>query len=682
MVKALVYLGFLERLLKETAGGVGMLIGLSLPVVIGSVGLAFDVNRGLEQRVINQRAADMAALGAAIAFKTANDEAVLQPTAIDLARANGLSGATVNAIVLNDLPSAGDKSVQVTVTAQVPYTLARVVGMSGNYGVTATSVASLSTQAQYAPPCFLALSNGSEALTTQGGASINAPNCSVAAIGSIDNGGHSITTHDIISGSGNISTGWGSLVAETLRFAGSFSAPDWNTSVPPADKRIKQPTALVDPWASDAMLIDARTQLGQFTAPPTLSDPNTACSGGENWSLDSSPNNSNPAKAYWTESGYDIPAGTYCIKKLTVEGGVTVKFADGSDISVSNGFSNGGNSVNFGNSDLRVNGGFDSGSSGVTIGDGVLWIGQGNIKFQGTNYKGDGDVIINDNVSLGGGQKFVMGAGQHHFGALKLGGGGSVVMGDGDLVAQDGIDVGGDSEVSMGNGDIVIGPDNSGTAIKLSGSGRLFMGDGQFSANGDIDTNGGSRLVFGRTNNHYINGDMKISGAVLFGAGRYTVNGDFWNGTGGTTWPYTSPVTGNTYGPTLAGESVSGFDMVGVDVTFVLAGSFDLAGGARTKFVASDTTTSDGAIANLLVDSLTTKNIDWTGGSTNVFDGTVHFPNADVKMAGGNSTSGSGACFTLIAGYIKLAGGALAGSACPEMSGAASGSSSTIRLIR
>ena len=72
------------------------------------------------------------------------------------------------------------------------------------------------------------------------------------------------------------------------------------------------------------------------------------------------------------------------------------------------------------------------------------------------------------------------------------------------------------------------------------------------------------------------------------------------------------------------------------------------------------------------------------GGSTNVFDGTVHFPNADVKMAGGNSTNGGGSCFTLIASHIKLTGGAVAGSACPEMGdgNSGSGNSSNIRLIR
>lgn len=673
--------GFFKRLVEETKGGIGMIVGLSLPVVIGAVGLAFDINRGLEQRVANQRAADMAALGAAMAYKASKLDTILKPTAIDLARANGLPGATVDAAVVNDFPNAGDKAVKVTVTSQVPYTLARVLGLTGNYDVAATSVASLNAQAPYAAPCFLALTGEKDALTTNGGASIAAPDCSVAAIGSIDNGGGALTAHDIISGSGSISTGAGDLIAETLRYATSFSAK--SGSVPPEDRRYNQSTTLVDPWATDATLLSARTQLGDSTALPAFSDPDTSCSGAENWSLDWN-HNSNPAKAYWTGSGYNIPAGTYCIKKLTVGGGLTVKFGDGSNISVSQGFANGGGStVNFGNSDLRVNGGFDSGSSGVTIGNGLLWIGQGNIKFQGTNYKGDGNVMINDTLSLDGGQKLVMGSGQHYFGALKLAGGGSVVMGEGDLVARDGIDIGGGSELSVGDGNITVGAGSGGNAIKLSGSARFFMGDGEFSANGDIDTAGGSRIVFGRTANHYINGDMKIAGSALFGAGRYTVNGDFWNGTGGTVWPYTSTLTGKTYGQTLEGVSVSGFDMVGVNVSFILSGSFDLAGGARTKLVAGQTTTSGGVIANLLVDSLTSDKIDWTGGSANVFEGTVHFPNAEVKMAGGNSTSGGGGCFTLIASYIKLTGGAVAGSACPEMSGDnGSSSASTIRLLK
>ena len=90
-----------------------------------------------------------------------------------------------------------------------------------------------------------------------------------------------------------------------------------------------------------------------------------------------------------------------------------------------------------------------------------------------------------------------------------------------------------------------------------------------------------------------------------------------------------------------------------------------------------------GALAELIVDSLTDDNTNWTGGAANVFSGVVHFPNSNVKMAGGNTTSGGGACFSLIANRITLTGGAAAGSACKRMSDSGgSGGADTIRLVR
>ncbi len=446
-----------KRLAADRSGGVALIGALSLPVVLGGVGLAFDINRGLEQRSMNQRAADVAALGAAMAFKASNSETILQPTARDIVAANRIGNSDVTAQVISNFPNNGDSAVRVRVESEVPYTLARVLGFSGNYTVVSESFASLTTQAQYAAPCFLALSTAGDAVSVTGGASIDAPSCTVAAIGSIENKGTLIRGHDIVSGSANISVTHGTLAAETLRFAGSFSAPAWNNNIPAADKRINQATTLVDPWATNQELADARADLGNFAAPPTLSNPNTTCSGGANWPLVWNPNNSNPAKAYWTGSGYNIPAGNYCIKKLTTDGGLNISFANGSTLVISDGVAiGGGTNVNFGNTNMYVNGGFDSGSNGITIGDGVLWIGGGNganfVKWQGTNYKGNGDVIINHTLSLGGGQNLLMGNGNHYFGGFDLAGGGSAKMGNGNFVALTGVKLAGGSELAVGDG--------------------------------------------------------------------------------------------------------------------------------------------------------------------------------------------------------------------------------------
>lgn len=673
----------LGRLAADTTAGVTTIATLALPLIIGAAGLAVDLNRGYDQRIMNQRAADMGALGAAMAFKATSDTAVLDPTATDIARANGLVGASVDARLVSNFPSSGDQAVSVVVATPVPFMLARVLGLEGSYTVRASSVASLTSGETFSAPCYLALANTKSALTVTGGATIDAPGCSVAAIGTIDNKGTRIAAKDIISGSGDVSVNHGAItVGNTLRFAGSFSFPNWNTAVPEAKKRVNKATTLGDPWAADATLTAARAQLGAYAAPPTLAEPTTT--GTADWNFDYSPKGAVAAWRVGTTNEYKVPAGTYDIKKLTVAGGIKLSFADGSIIRVKNGVAiGGGSTVNFGNSDLYVNGGFDSGSSGVTIGNGVLWLGSGAVTFSGTSTKGNGDVFISSTLSLSGGARLTMGAGTHRFGGLDLSGGGSVRMGNGDFSAGSGIKISGDSELAIGNGDIRIGPGNGNTAIKLAGSARLFMGDGSFSANGDIDTAGGSRLVFGKTTNHYINGGMKIAGAVLFGAGRYTINGDFENGTGGTTWPYTSGLTGLTYGSTSEGVSVAGYDMAGANVTFILSGLIKLAGGARTKLLAPLYTTSGGEISEMLLSSLATGNANWTGGSVNAFAGTIHLPKADVKMAGGNSTVDAGQCMSLIAYTITANGGAATGTACRKMGDLAStAGATTIRLLR
>jgi hypothetical protein len=288
-------------------------------------------------------------------------------------------------------------------------------------------------------------------------------------------------------------------------------------------------------------------------------------------------------------------------------------------------------------------------------------------------------VTINAPLSLGGGTTLAIGAGAHAFGGISVGGGSWLTMGNGALNVVGGISVAGDSTIIAGAGDVAIS--NPGArAIDLSGSGRFFMGDGLFSANGSVVTAGGSRLVFGRTANHLINGDLSVAGSVLFGAGRYTVAGNLVNGTGGTTWPYTSPINNQTWGDYLEGTSVSDYDMAGVNVTLILSGTINLAGGAKTLLIAPATTTSNGAIADMLIDSLTSTDTSWSAGATSTFSGAVHLPNSALTSSGGNNTQSGVRCFMLVALRVTVTGGATTGSTCSGI-GSGAGGSGTVDLI-
>ncbi len=667
---------FVARLRDDRRASVTTIVALSLPVVIGAVGLAFDINRGYGQRVMNQRVADMAALAAAMEYQ--RDDAVdIDAVAGVIAMANGLTGAVVDAELLTDFPNAGETAVEVTISRAVPFALASVLGFSGSYTVTADSAAIVSAQASYATPCFLALDSGNASLVVNGGASIIAPDCSVAAIGDLDQKGKSIAASDIISGTGSITLNSGSLIANSLRYGGSLNVPQWNSALPPPKDRHNVATGLADPWENNTELLAAAAQIGDADPLPALSDPSTP--NGANYDFSWSPNSWAAPYRVGTTNEYRLPKKNYTIKKFTVGGGIKVTFEAGSVITISQGFTNGGgSSVDFGDSDLYVNGGFDTGSGGVTIGDGVLWIGSGTASFKGTNKKGDGDVIINGDVSLGGGHYFVAGEGNHSFKSLTLGGGGNMLLGDGDLIVAEGIKINGNSELNAGDGEYNIGASKQGYAIKLEGSARMFMGDGAFSAHGDIDTQGGSAIVFGETNNHYIVGDLKIAGSAFFGPGRYTIDGDFENGTGGTVWPKTSTLNGEQYG-----SWGSGYDMAGYDVSFIASGTLKLAGGAQTKLLAAEKSVMGGEIGTLLFHSDTSSKANWTGGSGNIFSGVVHLPETEVSMTGGNSTNGGGTCFMLIAGKIKAAGGAVAGSACVSSTEDGGGSgSTTVKLVK
>ncbi|WP_448658066.1 hypothetical protein ACPVPU_11465 [Sphingomonas sp. CJ99] len=647
--------------LNDRQGTVGVIGALSLTAVIGMGGMAVDLNRGYDQRMTNQRVADMAALAAALAYKANSATSVLNPTAVDVTRLNGLSNASVTAELVNDYPTSGSKAVKVTLSTQVPIAMAAAIGFSGTYTVRVTSYAALNSSLPTAPICILGLSTSGDAVSTSGGATIDAPECAVVGVGNVNNGGTRINARNIISGSGSITNNYGTLTTESLRYAGSFNNPAWNGNVPAADKRLQTATGIVDPLANNAALAAARSLLGSTTAPDALTNPVTPV--GSNWTFSSSPDSTVAGFRQGNSAKYTVPAGTYTIGTLTVAGGIEVTFAPGSTITIAGGVNNGGNKLEFGNGDIRINGGLNVGSSGIKFGNGSLHVGSGPVTGGGTNVIGDGTVIFNTDLNVAGGASLAIGNGTHQFRSLAVGGGSWLRMGTGNVSVSNGITVGGNSTLAMGNGDYRFGS-GSGDAINLSGSAVMIMGDGQFSANGNITTAGGSRIVFGRTTNHLINGNMTIAGSALFGTSRYTINGNFTNGTGGTTWPYTSPVTGQTYGNTLEGVSVTGFDMAGVNVTFVLNGTFNLAGGAKTKLMANPSSVSGGAIADVLIHSLTSSATNWAAGAQNVFVGAVHLPNSDVTMSGGTTTLSAGQCFMLIANRVTATGGAAAGSAC------------------
>jgi hypothetical protein len=210
---------------------------------------------------------------------------------------------------------------------------------------------------------------------------------------------------------------------------------------------------------------------------------------------------------------------------------------------------------------------------------------------------------------------------------------------------------GGGSRVTIAGGNYAIGNNGSVTAINLSGGSYLSFGDGAFSTNGNITTSGGSTIVFGAAANHLINGSLNLNGSSTFGAGTYTIDGDFTNNTGGT--------------------------MSGSNVSFILAGTLSASGGTSISLSAPVTGSSTG-VAEILFATRSTAATTLGGGTQDTYSGIIYVPNSDLGMSGGSSATG--ACFSLIAKTVTLANGPTAATACPSM-GNSSGSS-TVSLIQ
>lgn len=582
---------------RSTRGSVSVIGVFALVALVGVAALSIELGQGYRAKLALQGAADAAALAAAHAYAASPTEIILEATARDVARANGLSIGNVSVFHRPNYSSTVPDAVEVQLRTSIPLFFARIFSAETSYGVSVSAVASLPTETT--PPCLLALAS-SGGISLSGGTSISAPHCAVVSNSGISlTAGSTLTAKSTMSSGATSSVGGSRFSADTITYGTTLSG-----SV--TGKTVRQANSTSDPLANDAGLAAAFARLGTVTAPVSAS-----VRAGENLTLNYYPTTMTFQGHQGTLSGnvWRFPAGTYEIAKLDT-GSLALSIDGPSVITVSN---------------------------GVNVGGG------GGLAF------GDGPVTIKGTTTLSGGM--TIGGGRHIFGPISINGGMKVSVGDGDLDVNGPILIGGGAEVFFGAGAHAVGNNGSGKAIDVSGGSILTFGDGAFSANGSIVTAGGSRLTFGAAGNHFINGDLSLNSDTVFGAGTYTINGNFTNNTGGS--------------------------MVGRNVSFVLAGSLKAAGGTSIDLAAPSSQAGTGLPDILFATRSTTPTV-LGGGTQDVFSGVVYAPNSDVNMSGG--ASASGACFSLIVRTITLAGGPAAATACPRLgSGGLSGSVGLIR---
>jgi len=618
-------MGWVKRLFAAEGGSILVMAALALTAVMGMSGMAVEVGTGYTAKVRNQRIADMAALGAALAYKNGSQDpqAAIQ-VAKDIAVASGLpaNAATVTVPVTIGTTSA----VQVQIQTSVQIKMASLLTSDASYKVTTVAAASLGTS--NSSGCITALGTSSTAVSATGGASITASGCAINTNGTVysSNGSAKITAKQI--------------TAQAISDAAASYNQNAVTTTPTAHNITTKANGASDPVSSNASVQQALCYVNLLngTTDSDYAGGNISCSsplvtstspGTSGSSTDVTFTSGTAAAGYAANfnSGtatYTLPDGNYTFRNVTINGGVTVKF---------------------GNSNVRADS-INDGGSLMTVGNGSL------IVTNTFNY-GTGTVTIGNGI--------------HYFGTLTVCGGCTLTIGSGNFTVQNALTESGGSYIKIGisTGDAVTISNSLGAtnAIDVAGGSYLCFtpscaaptaAAGTFSVNGTVATSGGSTLITPNAATHVIKGSLSLNGSSTLGSGLYVIGGSFTNNTGGT--------------------------MTGDNVTFALGGTFNLAGGTTLDLAAPDAASGYG-ITDILVVTKTTSATTIGGGSADKYSGLFYAPKSDMSLSGGSSISTNGsACMMVVVKSVAASGsGTLNTSACASQS---NGAGNNVALIK
>jgi len=578
-----------------------MMAAFSLTAVMGMSGLAVEIGTGYAAKVRNQRAADMAAVGAALAYRSSNQsvDAATQ-VARDIVVAHGLpaNSATVQVPVT----IGGASAVQVSVKTAVPIKMASLITKAAAYDVTSSAAASYGDTPSSG--CVTALSSSKTAIDLSGGAQLTASGCTISTNGTLSaTGGAQVSASQVVANA--TSTGGGANI----------------TTTPSANNIVTKTNGAADKVKSQSAVMTALCYVNKLngTSDGDYADGNTNCANqkvtpvsvaavtGEDWDMTSKP--SSNVEKYRNGDNFVVPAGPYTIGTLTIDGKTQVSFVGPVTLTVDK----------------------------IVVKGGTLTI-------------GDGDVTVAGALTLGGGVTVTMGNGKHSFGSISIGGGSQLYTGTGSLNITADLNVDGGGSKAMfapSTGQTVVIGDSKGTSISISGGSMVSFdrygtsadtggtqADGPvgFSVTGSIKSSGGSTIVFNKAAVHVIGGDLDLNGSSVLGSGLYVIGGDLSNNTGGT--------------------------MSGRDVTFALGGSFTLAGGTSLDIAAPSSAGGYG-IQDILVATKTTSDVALGGGTSDKYSGLVYAPKATLKLTGGAGLSSNGSqCLMVLVDSVSLSGGA------------------------
>lgn len=208
----------LNELFQAEDGNVAILFALTLPLLIGGVGLGVETSYWYYEDLKLQSVADSAAYAGGLEYISGSDEAKVSAVASYSATTNGFD-TTIGSIEVNLPPTSGaytsEQAVEVILQQNVPRYFTAIFS-DAPLSQTARAVAYLSFASR---ACLLALSTSApKAALFSGSANLTLKGCAVASNSQAADGvkvqGSASLTVDCISSSGGVDLGLGATLTE------------------------------------------------------------------------------------------------------------------------------------------------------------------------------------------------------------------------------------------------------------------------------------------------------------------------------------------------------------------------------------------------------------------------------------------------------------------------------------
>ena len=172
----------LVSIYPDQRGTVAVMTGLLLPVLLGGLGLGFEISNWYLNSRWMLNAADSAAIAAASNAKS-NYDVEAKAVAAQYGFVNGNDSVTVTVSNTATCPAGGNNCYSVTITKPVPLYLSQFVGYVGDTtlnggGATTLTITSIAKKrVEPVPVCLLALGTNGDGIRSNGGPFVDLTNC-------------------------------------------------------------------------------------------------------------------------------------------------------------------------------------------------------------------------------------------------------------------------------------------------------------------------------------------------------------------------------------------------------------------------------------------------------------------------------------------------------------------------